>query len=171
MSDEFSTRDAMNFSRGAIMVPSSVKLTPQELQVQLKSGFLNYPDADGIEYINTPGAILKYTYPPLEPVEGLKFDDGKPMLDLVPSSLVDAVGDILTMGAKKYSAQNWRKGLKYSRVIGALMRHLNAWREGDSIDKESGKSHMHHVACNVAFLIEFEANPEKYKDFDDRWIK
>jgi len=112
---------------------------------------------------NTPGEVVHH--------EGLKFDNNKPQLDLVPSSLIDAVGDILTMGAKKYTAQNWRKGLKYTRVIAALMRHLNAWREGDSIDKESGKSHMWHVACNVAFLIEFEANPEKYKDFDDRWIK
>jgi hypothetical protein len=103
--------------------------------------------------------------------EGLKFDNDKPRLELIPSSLFDAVGEILTMGAKKYADNNWRKGLKYTRVLGALMRHLNAWREGDSIDKESQKSHMWHVACNVAFLIEFEAHPEKYKDFDDRYIK
>ena len=101
--------------------------------------------------------------------EGLKFDNEKPQLDLIPSSLLNAVGEILTMGARKYEPQNWRKGLKYSRVIAALMRHLNAWREGDSIDKESEKSHMWHVACNVAFLIEFEMYPEKYKDFDDRY--
>lgn len=99
--------------------------------------------------------------------EGTKYDGGKPMLDLVPPSLEEAVGQILTMGAKKYNRNNWKKGINYSRIIASLKRHLNEFYKGNLIDIESGKPHLWHAACNLAFLIEFESKPGKYKNFDD----
>lgn len=98
---------------------------------------------------------------------GSHYDSGKNMLQLVPPELIYAVGEILTYGATKYSAQNWRGGINYSRVVGSLLRHLMAYLSGQKIDPESGKPHLYHAATNLAFLITFEAHPDKYKELDD----
>lgn len=89
--------------------------------------------------------------------DGLKYDDGKVRLELVPPSLVLAVGEVLTFGAKKYEANSWR-GVSAERYQGALLRHLMAYMDGEINDAESGFPHLWHVACNVAFLIELERN-------------
>jgi hypothetical protein len=97
---------------------------------------------------------------------GKKSDSGKPQLGLVPTSLILAVGRILTMGAKKYGHHNWRNGLAWSRVYDALLRHLVAWWSGEEKDSESGQSHLWHAACELAFLIEYE---ETKTGEDDRY--
>lgn len=91
-------------------------------------------------------------------LDGKKFDEGKPQLGLVPRSLIWAVGTILTFGAKKYGTHNWRGGLAWSRAYDAVLRHLTAWWGGEDVDAETGKSHLWHAACDLAFLIEFEAS-------------
>ena len=101
---------------------------------------------------------------------GIKHDSEKNRLDLLPPELIEATGHILTFGAKKYAAQEWRTGIEYSRIIGAIMRHFNAWLKGEENDLESGKPHLWHMTCNLAFLITFEAHPEKYQKFDDRYL-
>ncbi|MBW1931420.1 MAG: hypothetical protein JRI56_00035 [Deltaproteobacteria bacterium] len=87
---------------------------------------------------------------------GKKFDEGKNRLDLVPPEFIEAVGWVLTFGAKKYGPDNWKEGIETDRIYGATMRHLMAWRRGEKTDSESGLSHLWHVACNLAFLIYFE---------------
>lgn len=121
------------------------------------------------EKIDKLNAIVTFTNGKAEDVlkQGTKFDLGKPILALVPASLEEAVGEILTMGAKKYAPNNWKKGINYTRIISSLKRHLNEFYKGNLIDEESKKPHLWHVACNVAFLIEFENNPGKYKEFND----
>lgn len=89
-------------------------------------------------------------------MEGQKFDRGKPRLDLVPVSAIRALGEVLTMGADKYGDRNWEKGLEWSRVYAAALRHLTAWFDRAGPDAESGLSHLKHALCNVAFLIEYE---------------
>jgi len=100
--------------------------------------------------------------------EGEKHDQEKNRLDLIPPQVIEAVGDILTYGAVKYAPYNWFKGLKYSRVYGALQRHLNAWYRGEVNDLESGKPHLHHALCNITFLITYEHYKKRFKEFDDR---
>lgn len=41
-------------------------------------------------------------------MNGLKYDDGKPRLDLVPPEAVMALGRVLTYGAEKYAPNSWR---------------------------------------------------------------
>lgn len=101
--------------------------------------------------------------------EGTKYDQGKPRHDLLPTSLMHGVAEILTFGAKKYAEHNWRKGIAYSRIYSSLQRHITSWQSGETIDPESGKPHLWHAGCNIAFLIEFESKPEQYKSFDDRY--
>ena len=97
---------------------------------------------------------------------GIKHDESKRRMDLVPTSLTSAVARILEFGAKKYGDNNWREGLKWSRVYAALQRHLADFWDGKDVDDESGLPHLYHAACNIAFLIEFY---EKRKDLDDRY--
>ena len=89
--------------------------------------------------------------------EGRKYDSGKPRLDLLPPELLFGVSDILTFGAAKYGDRNWESGMAWSRVFAALMRHLWAWWRGDAADAETGKSHLWHAGCCIAFLIAYEA--------------
>lgn len=88
--------------------------------------------------------------------EGVKHDQEKNRLELIPPELLFAVGEILTFGAKKYADRNWENGMKWGRVFGALMRHLWSWWKKDNIDAETGKSHLWHAACCIAFLITYE---------------
>lgn len=88
--------------------------------------------------------------------EGLKFDNGKTRIELIPPELLFGVGEILTFGAKKYADRNWELGMKWSRVFGALMRHLWKWWGGEILDVETGKSHLWHAGCCIAFLIAYE---------------
>lgn len=99
-------------------------------------------------------------------LDGKKNDNEKPQLGLVPKSLIWSVGTILTFGAKIYGAWNWKQGLLWSRPYNALLRHLTAWWDGESVDKESGKSHLWHAATELSFLIEYE---EKNLGQDDRY--
>lgn len=54
--------------------------------------------------------------------------------------------------------RNWELGMKWSRPYGALMRHLWAWWNPytPSVDAETGRSHLWHAACCLAFLIAYE---------------
>lgn len=97
---------------------------------------------------------------------GRKDDTGKTRLELIPPTLLWAVGEVLGFGANKYAARNWEKGIQYGRVYGALQRHLNAFWAGDDIDAESTLPHLWHAACCIAFLIEFEELGRE--DLDDR---
>ena len=91
--------------------------------------------------------------------EGLKFDGDKVRYELLPDELLEGTASILTFGAKKYADRNWELGMKWSRVYGALMRHLWAWWNPlkSDLDPETGKSHLWHAACCIAFLMAYEA--------------
>lgn len=96
----------------------------------------------------------------------LKYDGGKPRVDLLPSAPLLAIAEVLGFGADKYAAHNWRKGMDYSRLIGAAYRHLMAYNDGQDKDPESGLSHLAHAGCCILFLLEQEA---KGTGTDDRF--
>lgn len=96
---------------------------------------------------------------------GIKHDSAKMRMDLIPVSAVEALAEVLTYGASKYADRNWEKGIKWSRVFGATMRHLWAWYRGEAKDPESGLNHLAHAMCNIAFLIEYS---KRRTEFDDR---
>lgn len=98
-------------------------------------------------------------------LQGHKTDATKLRYELIPASTLHALASILTFGAAKYAPRNWELGIAWGRVFGALMRHLWAWWSGESNDPETGKSHLWHAQCCVAFLIEYEIT---HPEFDDR---
>lgn len=89
---------------------------------------------------------------------GVKADTGKPMLDLISPAMMFEVGRVLTFGAQKYDPHNWRKGIKYSRLIAAALRHIFKWLAGHDKDDESGLSHLAHSVCCLMMLIEYQAD-------------
>lgn len=90
----------------------------------------------------------------------MKFDKQKPRMALVPASLSISCARALTYGARKYKANNWRKADSIEQYISALMRHFDAWREGEENDPESGLSHLDHMAANLSALIELKHLPK-----------
>jgi hypothetical protein len=53
---------------------------------------------------------------------GNKFDGDKLRVDLIPVEAIEGIAGILTHGAKKYGDNNWREGIKFTRVYGAILR-------------------------------------------------
>jgi len=100
--------------------------------------------------------------------EGIKHDQEKPDMSLLSSIALIRMAEGMTYGKKKYSANNWRGGIVYSRIYSALQRHLTAWNGGESTDGESGLSHLSHASCCLMMLLEFETTRP---DLDDRWKK
>ena len=96
---------------------------------------------------------------------GVKFDLGKPRMDLLDPYAIEQLAKVLTFGANRYGDYNWQKGIKYSRILAAIGRHWFKYMSGESIDPESGLSHIAHIMCNCLFLLHFE----KYQPtLDDR---
>jgi hypothetical protein len=89
-------------------------------------------------------------------LEGRKDDAEKDPWDLVPWDAVRAVVKVLAFGARKYTPHNWAKGMAYSRLYAATMRHMVAWWEGEKTDPETGFSHLSHACCCVLFLLAYE---------------
>ena len=88
---------------------------------------------------------------------GLRYNEGKPPLELVPPEMVWAMAAVLDHGAKKYARRNWERGMSWSTVYACLMRHVLKWFQGEDKDAESGLPHLYHVLWNAAALVAYEA--------------
>lgn len=96
-----------------------------------------------------------------------KKDEGKNRLDLVYPILIEQVGRVRTFAVtSKYGdPENWKTiDNLIPRYTAAAMRHFEAWRSGEKVDKESGLSHLAHCACNIMFLMEWERLHEDNTD-------
>lgn len=89
--------------------------------------------------------------------DAVRLDAGKPRIDLIPPELIFGTAQVLTLGAKKYDARNWEMGMDWSRCFAAGQRHMWRWWDGESIDPETGQSHLSHAATNLGFLMAYEA--------------
>ena len=102
--------------------------------------------------------------------DAVKFDDNKIRYELLPPEFSREVAEVLTFGAKKYGDRNWEKGMKWSRVYGALKRHIEDWFDPYKPDEdpETGLSHLAHAGCCLAFLMAYDARD--MIAYDDRPI-
>lgn len=118
--------------------------------------------------------MFKPTYTPDEHIApkhlvkgtALKFDQEKNRVDLLDPLALEGLAKVLTFGAKKYAAHNWRSGFAWSRLIGAALRHLFAIMRGEDIDPESGLPHVDHLGCCWMFL---SWHMKTNAGTDDRW--
>ena len=90
------------------------------------------------------------------PAQGVKHDEHKVPMHLLPPELLEGTAAVLDFGARKYSERNWELGMAWHRPFSALMRHMWAWWRGEDSDPETGMSHLWHAACCIAFLMAYE---------------
>lgn len=97
-------------------------------------------------------------------------DDHKLPLHLIPPQFSEGIAEVLQHGIKKYAKNQWAKGMSWEDCMGAVLRHLSAFRKGEDIDPDSGLPHIHHAACGLMMLSTFAHGPraDEYKQFDDR---
>jgi hypothetical protein len=104
-------------------------------------------------------------------VSGKKFDNGKPDLSLCPSIALKEMAFALMLGEQKYGRYNYCGGLEASRLIGAALRHLTAWNDGEDNDPESGHSHLGNaLACIAMILRTAELGTLKDNRFQNRIV-
>lgn len=99
-------------------------------------------------------------------MKGVKHDSGKPRMELISERASEGLAKVLTFGARVYSADNWREGLAWRRVLGAALRHLAQFSQGNDLDVDSGLPHIDHAACCLMFLSEYQ---KTNNGLDDRF--
>lgn len=85
--------------------------------------------------------------------KGSKNNRNKIMMELVDLEWVEDVAAILTYGAEKYAPGNWKQGLPEDEIVGAILRHIKAYRSGERYDPETGFDHRAHACCEFMFWM------------------
>lgn len=101
---------------------------------------------------------------------GLRYNQGKLRLDLLPENALRDVAKVFTMGAEKYGDNNWRRGMRWNNVVASLERHLSAFKRGEDFDPESGLPHISHLVANGLFLGEYYTIYPQGDDRIGQWI-
>lgn len=77
-----------------------------------------------------------------------------PMHLLSPSAMRETA-NALGSGAAKYGPRNYREtGVNATTYVGAILRHVTAWNDGEDLDPESGFSHIAHVSACCDILMD-----------------
>jgi len=87
-------------------------------------------------------------------MSGVKHDIEKAPMALLPPRALEQVAKAMGYGAQKYGMYNYLKGIGYSRMLSALLRHTFQYLKGEDCDVESGLPHWAHIGANVLMLGE-----------------
>lgn len=120
----------------------------------------------GLDDKEAADAFIKATMILKPALKGVKHDQEKPDMALLSSIAMTRIAEVMSYGKKKYSAHNWRGGILYGRLLAACLRHVFAFLGGESVDPETGLSHLAHASCCLMMLLEFETTRP---DLDDRY--
>jgi hypothetical protein len=90
--------------------------------------------------------------------EGVKNDQGKVPLSILSAESLMAEARAFEYGAKKYARNNYKKGMDWSRIIDAAMRHIVAFNNREDFDDESKLNHLWHAKACLAMLIYYYEN-------------
>lgn len=95
------------------------------------------------------------------------YDDGKLPLAWIPWDAVRAMNEVQQYGHIKYKDfNNYRKGMEVSRNLSCALRHISEYIDGVDLDHESGKNHLAHAMCRIAFVLQ---NLHDKTAIDDRY--
>lgn len=90
---------------------------------------------------------------PTNPKDAIGSDKAPLHLWPATATLYGALG--LLDGALKYGRGNWRvAGVRASIYVDAIQRHLDAYREGEYVDPDSGLPHLAHLLASAAILVD-----------------
>jgi hypothetical protein len=115
-----------------------------------------------------------------------RYNKGKLRMELIPPRAIKELSKVFTIGAEKYTlyddngnvvddgADNWRKGLSWSSVIGAVKRHIAKFEAGEDFDSDYPQElldvygptyHLSNAMWGLSVLMEYyKIHPE----LDDR---
>lgn len=81
---------------------------------------------------------------------------GKAPISMVleAGAAITGAAKVLDFGAKKYSRNNYRKGLPHTEIIDCMVRHAIDYLSGTDIDADSGLPVVDHITANALFLAE-----------------
>lgn len=87
---------------------------------------------------------------------------------LIPTKPLRWLAERYGYGASKYDVRNWERGYDWSLSYDAMLRHANAFWEGEEFDPDYPESpHLAAVAFHAFALMHF-CSDAKYSKFDDR---
>jgi hypothetical protein len=72
--------------------------------------------------------------------------------DLIEPKFLEAVADVMTWGLTKYPEDNW-KSLDLNHMA-SILRHIEAHRNGQILDPESGLPHLAHATARIMMLYD-----------------
>lgn len=87
--------------------------------------------------------------------------EDKTRYDLIPVEGLKRLADLYARGAKLYNEDNWKKGSSYKRIYASMLRHVYAWRQGDT-------SEDHLAAISWASMALMFYEDKNMKQLDDR---
>lgn len=110
---------------------------------------------------------------PIADNQGLRFDEGKNRLELLPPEWIVGLGMVMTRGAFKYDARNWERGMAWSKMVGCTMRHLLKFVCGERYDSETGCHHLAMSAWNALALMTYDVRKIGVNDLvgDPAWME
>jgi hypothetical protein len=73
---------------------------------------------------------------------------GRGRFDLVPAYPIKRLAQHYENGAAKYADRNWEKGMKLSRFLDSLERHVNSFKDG-----ERTEDHLAAILWNACGYI------------------
>lgn len=100
----------------------------------------------------------------------MKSIEGKIPYELIPVVSMEQFALAMKYGADKHEKDDWRKGkgMPWTWLIAAALRHSYALLKGENYDKDSGLHHGAHLMCCGAMLIYYCVNHKQYP-LDDRF--
>lgn len=86
---------------------------------------------------------------------GVKHDEGKIDLALLPRKAKEGIAKAFMDGEKKYGRYNYRKGMSWARLLAAVDRHMTAFNDGEDCAEDSKLNHLYHAGAGIMMLIEY----------------
>lgn len=81
--------------------------------------------------------------------------DGKAPLRFLQPAANAPTSRVLRHGAEKYGYRNWRiDRIHLPTYLEAVQRHLDAMKEGEWLDPDSGEPHWAHIGANVHVVLD-----------------
>jgi hypothetical protein len=120
------------------------------------------PATSGTSYTPTPsqggtgGIRCSAENTPVAKATGIRHDQGKGRISLLPGRAIESVMQVGEFGSKKYGDHNYRGGMPVTKYLDAAYRHAFVqWLfKGEDNDAESGLPHLAHAAWNVLAALE-----------------
>lgn len=105
------------------------------------------------------------TPPETNPKAARAVADGKAPLQYLEPAANAPTARVLEHGAEKYGYRNWRVDpISLRTYLGAVQRHIDAMKEGQWLDPDSGQPHFAHIGANVHVVMDAKAYGTMHDD-------